>query len=253
MAEEPMVALAIIGLVVLAAVLQRITGIGFAMMMAPFLVVMVGPYGGVMLTNILSLLAPLLMIPVVWKDIEWKKLAWLAPASVAAMPICGWLAAISPEGPLYIVVASLVILGLSISMVLNRVNRQFDGPATRIFSGLGAGGGVVLAGVGGPAMTVYAVVSRWDVVKFAATIQPLWILLACGGFLTNLSFSGSEFPTFRWWFWVGSLVAILGGMHIGARIRSRVSEPMVRRAVIVLAFIGASLSLATGLRTTIGA
>ena len=74
MTAELPVALAIIGLVVLASALQRITGVGFAMMMAPFLVVMIGPHGGVMLSALLSVVAPLLVMPLVWRVQDfWKK------------------------------------------------------------------------------------------------------------------------------------------------------------------------------------
>ncbi|NLS08917.1 TSUP family transporter [Nesterenkonia sp. MY13] len=250
MGAELTVALAIIGLVVLAATLQRLTGIGFAMMMAPFLVVMIGPHGGVMLTNLLSFLAPALMIPVVWRDIEWRKVAVIGPAAVLVMPLFGWLAAISPQGPLYIVVASLVILGLSISLIVSRISAAVDGPIARVLTGVGAGGGVVLAGVGGPAMAIYSVVSRWDVRKFAATLQPLWVLMAVSGFLTKLTFSGNEIPAFPWWFWLGSLIAILVGMRIGTLVRTMISDSWARRIVIVLAFIGAGISLVMGIRET---
>lgn len=244
--------LAIMGLVVLAALLQRVTGIGFAMMLAPFLVVMIGPHGGVMLTNLLSVLAPVLMMPAVWKDIQWRRLAPIALTAVLVMPPAGWLANALPQGPLYIVVASLVLIGLSLSVILSRVNTHIDGPSTRVLTGVGAGGGVILAGVGGPAMTMYAVISQWDVRKFAATLQPLWVLMALGGFLTKLIFSGNEMPAFPVWFWVGAVIAILAGIQLGVWVHRRVSDALARKVVIFFAFVGALLSLLTGLRETIG-
>lgn len=246
MTAELPVALAIIGLVILAATLQRLTGLGFAMMLSPFLVVMIGPHGGVMLTAVLSIVAPALVIPVVWKDIEWRKLALIVPVALLVMPLFGWLADISPQGPLYIVVALLVILGLTISLVVSRINTTIDGSLTRTFTGLGVGGGVVLAGVGGPAITVYAVLSKWPIRGFAATLQPLWVLMSIGGFLTKLTFSGNEVPAFPWWFWVGSLVAILTGMAIASAIRPWISDTLARRVVIFLAFLGAGISLVMG-------
>lgn len=252
MSAAPSVALIILALVVLAAALQRLTGLGFAMMLAPFLVVMVGPHGGVMLTNVLSLLAPALMLPVVWKDIQWRRLAIIGPVAVVVMPLIGWLTAASPQGPLYIVVASLVMIGLTLSLVVSRISSAVDGPIVRLLTGVGAGGGVILAGVGGPAMTVYAVLSRWDVRSFAATLQPLWILLAVGGFSTKLAFSGNEIPHFSWWFWAGSIVAILVGMRVGTLVAGRISDNAARRIVISLAFLGAGLSLLTGIRQTVG-
>ena len=226
-----LVALAIIALVVLAAGLQRLTGIGFAMMLAPFLVVMIGPHGGVMLTNLLSIIAPTLMIPAVWKDIEWRKLAIIAPVAVLVMPFFGWLAATSPQGPLYMAVAVLVILGLSASLIVSRINTVIDSSTTRALTGVGVGAGVILAGVGGPAMTIYAVLSRWGIRSFAATMQPLWTLMAVTGFLTKLSFSGNEVPVFPWWFWVGCLAAILMGMWIATGVRIWVNDQLARRTV----------------------
>lgn len=252
MTAELPVALTIIGLVVLASGLQRLTGVGFAMMMAPFLVVMIGPHGGVMLTALLAIIAPALMIPQVWNEIEWRRLAIIAPVAILVMPFFGWLADTTPQGPLYIVVAILVILGLSASLIVSRINAVADGSTTQALTGLGVGGGVVLAGVGGPAITIFAVLSRWEIRSFAATMQPLWALMSIGGFLTKLTFSGNELPTLPWWFWLGSLVAILIGMRIATAVRLWVNDHLARRIVIVLAFLGAGLSLFTGVRETLG-
>lgn len=246
------VALTIVALVVLASTLQRLTGIGFAMMMAPFLVVMIGPHGGVMLTALLSIIAPSMMIPQVWKEIEWRRLAIIAPAAILVMPLFGWLADITPQGPLYIVVAVLVILGLSASLIVSRINAVLQSSTTQALTGLGVGAGVVLAGVGAPAITIYAVLSRWEIRSFAATMQPLWSLMAVGGFLTKLTFSGNELPTLQWWFWPASVVAILVGMRVAASARLWITDDSARRIVIVLAFLGAGLSLFTGVRETLG-
>jgi len=253
MGEESALLAVVFGLILVAAVLQRITGLGFAMMLAPFLVVILGPHTGVMLTNMLAFVAPLLMMPLVWRDIEWRRLLIIAPVALLVMPLFGWIAAVSPAGPLYIAVASLVLLGLALSLVVSRIHARADGPITRVLTGVGAGGGVILAGVGGPAMTVYAVVSRWNVKAFAATLQPFWVLLSVSGFLTKMVFSGDEIPVFPVWFWFGSLAVIVAGLALGTMIRRWVRDATVRRLVIFLAFVGALLSLVTGIRETIGA
>ena len=102
-------------------------------------------------------------------------------------------------------------------------------------------------------MTVYAVVSRWNVKAFAATLQPFWVLLSVSGFLTKMVFSGDEIPVFPVWFWFGSLAVIVAGLALGTMIRRWVRDATVRRLVIFLAFVGALLSLVTGIRETIGA
>lgn len=246
MAESPVLALTIVALVVIAALLQRVTGLGFAMMLAPFLTVMIGPHAGVMLTNALSLAAPIIMLPLVWKHVEWRKLALIIPAAVVTLPIGGWAAEAMPQGMLSVVIGAVVFIGLTASLIISKVAKPIDGPITRILTGVGAGGGAVMAGVGGPAMTVYGVLSRWDVVKFAATLQPLWMVLSSGSLITKSIFSGGEFPQFQWWFWAASLAAILLGLFLGARIQKRVPTGHIRLVVIILAYIGAGLTLWTG-------
>lgn len=44
----------------------------------------------------------------------------------------------------------------------------------QIGAGVAIGLGPVLGGVGGPAATVYAVLSRWPALSMVATLQPLW-------------------------------------------------------------------------------
>src|SRR5699024_11335314 len=97
----------------------------------------------------------------IWSQIEWHKVWWLSLPAVAVMPAAAWVSSISPPGPLYIVVALLVLASLVISVALVRVHTTVDGRAAQVITGIGSGLGTVLGGVGGPAVTVYAVLSRW--------------------------------------------------------------------------------------------
>lgn len=242
-----MTALAILVLVLLASVLQRITGMGAAMMMAPFLVVMLGPHGGVMLTNVLAGCISAVMLASVWRRIEWRRLTLLIPAAVLVMPLASWIAARSPGGPLYIIVSCLVLVGLTLAVFLSRLGRRADGPAVRILTGVGAGAGTVLAGVGGPAMAFYQVLSGWDPRAFAASVQPVWITLSICGLGSKLLFSREEFPTLPWWGWLACLPLTLGGLRIGRRVGRRLSTRTASRIVVGIAVIGALLSLVTGI------
>ncbi|WP_150462673.1 sulfite exporter TauE/SafE family protein [Nesterenkonia ebinurensis] len=239
-------------LLVVASILQRVTGMGFALLLAPFLAVMVGPHSGVILTNALSFLAPLLMIAAVWKDIDWRRLAVIVPAALLVMPPFGWVMANTPQGPLYIVVGSIVILALAVTLWLNRIDVHADGKGLLVATGVGTGGGVVLAGVGAPAMTSYAVLARWNITSFAASLQPLWALTALTAFGVNYFYSGESLPSFPWWFWPLCVPVILVGMWAGGGVRKLVSESLVRKLVIGLALFGGLLSLITGIRDVAG-
>src|SRR5699024_2088507 len=106
------VSLSLIGLVLVAAVIQRVAGLGLGMIFAPYAVVLIGAHEGIMLANFLGTLMPVLLLPRIWSQIEWHKVWWLSLPAVAVMPAAAWVSSISPPGPLYIVVALLVLASL---------------------------------------------------------------------------------------------------------------------------------------------
>ncbi|GAA3059659.1 MULTISPECIES: sulfite exporter TauE/SafE family protein [Actinomycetes] len=247
-------AVGVVAFVLLAATIQRIAGLGFGMILAPFLVVLIGAHEGVMLVNFLSIIAPVLVLPRIWDDIEWRKVLWLGIPAVLVMPAAAWVSVVSPAGPLYVVVAALVLFGLITSMLLSRISSAVDGDGrtAQILTGLGSGVGTVLGGVGGPAMTIYAVVSRWPVMRMVATLQPLWILISAFSFGIKWAFDDGQMPDMPWWAWAGCVVSIVLGIWVGEWIQRRVDDATVRKFVIALAILGSLLALGTGIRLLVG-
>ncbi|MGO1482147.1 MAG: TSUP family transporter, partial [Brachybacterium sp.] len=80
------VALTLIGLVLLAAVIQRVAGLGLGMLFAPYAVVLIGAHEGIMLANFLGTLMPILLLPRIWSQIQWRTVAWIGLPAVAVMP-----------------------------------------------------------------------------------------------------------------------------------------------------------------------
>lgn len=243
-------AIAVVAFVLLAATIQRVAGLGFGMILAPFMVVLIGAHEGIMLVNFLSIIAPALVLPRIWNHIEWRKVLWLGIPAILIMPLSAWVSVMSEAGPLYVVVAGLVLLGLLASVLLSRVDVAVDGASrtVQIITGLGSGAGTVLGGVGGPAVTIYAVLSRWPVVKMVATLQPMWIVMSACSFGTKWAFDDGQMPGMPWWAWAGSVVAIILGIYFGEWVQRRVDESTVRVLVVILAVLGSLLALGTGLR-----
>lgn len=248
------VGIGVIVLVLVCAMIQRVVGLGLGMIMAPFAVIMLGAHEGVMLVNFLGGVTPMMMLPRIWRDIEWRKVAWIGLAAVVIMPAAAWVSVISPAGPLYVVVAVLVLISVIVSMVLNRISAVVDGDSrtAQVITGIGAGAGTVLGGVGGPAVTVYAVLSRWPILKMVATLQPLWNLISSVSFFSKWAMDDGQMPDLGWWVWAASMVAIVAGLAVGEAIQHRVSEQAMRRFVIGLALLGSVLALITGVRQMIG-
>ncbi|MGP9745733.1 TSUP family transporter [Brachybacterium sp. AOP29-B2-41] len=245
-------ALTLLGLVLLAAVIQRVAGLGLGMLFAPYAVVLIGAHQGIMLANFLGTLMPLLLLPRIWPDIQWRTVAWIGLPAVAVMPGAAWLSSVSPPGPLHIVTASLVLLSLLISVALVRVNTTVEGRTAQVVTGIGSGLGTVLGGVGGPAVTVYAVLSRWPVLPMVATLQPLWILISSVSVASKLAWDDGQVPDLPWWMWTAMVAIVIASIFLGEAVQKRLAEKTIQRFVMVLGFVGALLALGTGVRLLVG-
>ena len=239
--------IAILLLSFVATALQRITGLGFAMLTAPFAVVALGTHEGIMLITALAVIASLFMLPGMWRDIHWSRVAWIGiPATLSIVP-AAWLGARIDGAIIYLLVGVLVIIGLSAALFMQGTSEPVTNRGAQLLTGIGAGAGSVLAGIGGPAMTIFGVVSRWPVASFAASLQPMWVMIASATLAGRSWFMGSTIPELSWWMWVLAVVGIAVGMWAGQRALGKVKDRVVFGIVIVLAMIGAVLSVVTGI------
>lgn len=238
--------------VLLGAFAQRVTGMGFALMVAPALVVILGPFDGVLVVNLCGALSSLLIIPRVWRYIEWRTLAWLAiPALIAIVP--GSLVAATLGGPeLQLGVGILVVVALTVSLLVTRAEHTLPRRPTALVAGLASGFMNTAAGVGGPAISVYAVLTRWQQAAFAATLQPYFLLVATASLLAKLFFSGGAMPELDAASWLIIAVSLLAGLGLGELLHSRISHRAARLAVIVIAYLGGAVAIADALLELLG-
>jgi uncharacterized membrane protein YfcA len=212
--------------VVAGALTQRVTGIGFALVCAPLLVLIAGPFNGVVLSNLLGLTVSAIVFITHWRDTEWKKVARNVPA---------------PQ--LMVIIGLLVIVALG-AVLLSERARVLCGPGGAAVAGASSGFMNVTAGVGGPAIVLYAVSTAWEHRKFVATFQFYSIftngasLVAKGGLphVTLLELALS----------FGALaVGLLGGEVVSRHI----DHNLARRLAIGLALTGAVFTVVKGLLT----
>ncbi|MEP6650701.1 MAG: sulfite exporter TauE/SafE family protein [Lapillicoccus sp.] len=156
--------------VVAGALTQRVTGIGFALVSAPLLVLIAGPFEGVVLSNLLGLTVSVVVFVAHWRHTEWKKGLLLAVPALIAIPLGAYVARNVPPAPLMVIIGLLVILALG-AVLLSERARVLRGPGGATVAGATSGFMNVTAGVGGPAIVLYAVSTGWEHRKFVATFQ----------------------------------------------------------------------------------
>lgn len=237
----------ILGLIIVGAAAQRMAGLGFALLVAPFMTLLLGAHSGVLLVNVLGVISSVLILPRVWRSIDWGMFRWLGAFAVVGAVLGAWLAQMFSPAVMAVGVGAIVIIALGASLSLRSSRFTTEQRAPRAAAGFLSGLTNALAGVGGPAVSAYAVLTRWPQVTFAATLQPYFILTGATSAGAKLLMDPAGLPPTEWWYWPLILGAVLGGIAAGEWLLKLVTPTQVRRVVIILAFAGAAASLIRGL------
>ncbi|MCD2441192.1 sulfite exporter TauE/SafE family protein [Agromyces sp. SYSU K20354] len=233
--------------VLIGATAQRITGMGFALIAAPALVILLGPFDGVVIVNLCAVLSSLLILPRVWRDIEWRRFSWLTVPALVGTVAGALLATHVPAPLLQVGVGVLVIVALTVTLVVTRTSHVASGPAPALIAGAASGVMNAAAGVGGPALSVYAVGTRWSQVGFAATAQPYFVVIGLASLIGKLGATGWAVPALDVGTWPVVIGALVVGLALGEFLNPRISHRAARLSVIAIAYVGGAAALADGL------
>ncbi|MCQ2001599.1 TSUP family transporter [Arthrobacter zhaoxinii] len=226
---------------------QRVAGIGFGLLLAPFLIVALGPHQGVAVTNVCGALAAGLVIRHVWRRIDWSMYVSLAVPAALGVLLGTYAASVLPVGPLEIGVGVFMLAALTSSLVLNRTERVLRGSIPKTAAGLLAGISNSMAGAGVPAVSAYAVLARWPQASFMATMQPFLATLSLTTLTVRAVIDPGAWPQLAWWIWVVLCVLTAAGLSAGSLLAPHVPEATARRIVVALAYLGAASALVKGI------
>jgi uncharacterized membrane protein YfcA len=227
--------------VLVGALAQRSTGMGFALLSAPFLMLVLGPFEGILVANVCGAVSSAINLVALRADVDRSRAAVLVPMGVVGVVPGAIAVLLIPEAPLMVAVSAVVIAGLALTLLL----RGRTLPQSRA---LGAAGGLasgfmnVPAGVGGPGVVIYAAATGWAHRGFAATAQLQFLVLG----IVSLAAKGA-LPSLDPFSWVALLAALLVGTIAGSRLAPRLPPERAMRIVLVLAVAGSLLALGRGL------
>lgn len=227
---------------------NRIAGLGFALIVAPALILLLGPFEGVFLVNICGTISAALVVTRVWRHIDWRKFAMLTvPSLVTIVP--GIWVSVRYAGPgLQIGIGAFLIVALTVSLIVRRSYRRVNPKPSAVISGATAGFTAATAGVGGPPVSVHAVITRWDQRSFAATLQPYFVVTGIATVAGKIIASPGGLPSYEWWLWAVLVVSMVAGLGLGELLSRWVSASAARVTVIALAYLGAALAVVEGVR-----
>ena len=226
--------------VLLGALTQRATGLGFALVSAPFLVLLMGPAAGVTLSNVLSASLCALVLVRTGRRTLWREVVVLAAPALLAIPLGVLVVRTLPDGPLLIAVGALAV-GAVVVVALGRRRQLLPGRRSAVLAGALAGFMNVTAGVGGPMVTAYAVSRSWPLPVFIPTAQATLLVV-------NLaSLAGKGLPALGPAAWTVSGVALVAGLVAGELVTRRLDAARGLQLVIAVALAGGIATVVRGL------
>lgn len=228
------------GIVLLGSSVQWLTGMGFALVAVPALVLLLGPAQGVVLANCAAGAISVVGLAGGWRRVRLGAMVPLCVAAACTVPAGTWLTRQLPEPALLLVMGGLVTVAVLLVMRGARV------PALRGTKGAvaaGAAGGFMnsAAGVGGPPISLYALNAGWTVREFVPNAQFYGVVVNAFSVAANgvPELSGAR------WGWVAA--AMVMGAVIGRALAERIPERRARLLVLSLALAGGVTAVVKGL------
>lgn len=223
-----------------AAIIQRITGLGFVLALIGPVVLLHGAGEGTRIAVLLALVASTAAIPFVWRQIDWRRVAWLAIPGMALAPVGAWIVTLLDDGWLMILVAAMAFFALTAGKIRG-LSHLFVGKKGALFAGGTAGFMHVTSGLSGPALAAYAVGDKWEQRSFSSSVQAIFVVLSAISVLLR------GLPTSPAGDVVVAMVVTAIGIAIGTVLARYVPAHIARTAMLVVAWAGAVVVLVRGI------
>ncbi|TPW27662.1 sulfite exporter TauE/SafE family protein [Martelella alba] len=233
--------------VFIGAILQRVSGIGFAMVVAPFTIIAIGPAQGVVLVQMCGVASAIIVLTQVVRDVNWKIYLVLLPASAVGIILGTVFVSRFPGAEAEIISALVMLLMLAASVTAGYLKEYPRNAGTLTAAGGLAGAMTVLAGVGGVALTSLKEATRWDQRSFVATLQPYLITLSTGTVIARLAAAPDAWPALSATVWGGIVAVMVVGMLFGAQLSRWMKARHAAQLTLALSLIGALAALADGI------
>ena len=231
-----MLTAAVLLAVLVGALAQSVSGIGFVLVCGPLLVAALGPQDGVRLAVLLSLLLNLALLLRLWRLVEVRRtLQLLVPAAVAT-PMFALAVRDLPTRPAAALAGAVVVGGVALLASGARWHAATGATGAAAAGLLGAAGNVV-AGVSGPVVALWAANAQWRADVARASLQAFFLGLNC------VALPSLGLPEVG----VGLLLACLAGLAVGSLLGiplgHRVGDEAARRLTLLLAAAGGAAVL----------
>lgn len=217
--------------VLLGAVAQSVSGIGLVLVCGPLLVAALGPDDGVRLAVVLSLIVNAGVLVGTWHRADVRTAVLLLLPAALATPLWARLLRTAPERLAAALAGASAVVGAA-ALAAGVRWRRAGGRAGAVGAGVVSAAMNVAAGIGGPAIALYAANAGWPAVAMRSTAQVYFLGL------NVVAFAALGPPDVGVGLLLGCLTALGVGLWLGGAVARRVSEQVARRVTLSLAAAG---------------
>ncbi|WP_200886695.1 sulfite exporter TauE/SafE family protein [Phaeacidiphilus oryzae] len=227
-------------IVFVGAAVQRMSGIGFALVAGPGLIALQGPLQGVLLANCASCGISALGLATEWRGLRPRVMVPLVAAAACLVPVGAWAAGALPRPVLLVGIGATVVAAVAV-IARGVRSAALSGRSGAVIAGAASGFMNAAAGVGGPAVSLYALNEGWSVREFVPNA------LFYGVLVNALSVALKGPPRLPGAAWALIACALLAGLPAGRFLAARVPDRRARGLVLLLACAGGLVTLGRGL------
>ncbi|MBD8660854.1 TSUP family transporter [Frigoribacterium sp. CFBP 8754] len=257
---------AVLLVVAVGAACQVASGLGFALVCSPLLVLVLGHGPGVRVVLVMSIVLNLVVLARSWQHVRLgDALRLLVPAALFVVPTA--LLAQSVRTPLLSLLAGSVVVVATALVIARRELRWLDGTRGAVAAGAASGVFNTLAAASGPPVAIFAAQRRWEPRVMSATLQafslPLNLVTLAvlvlvgdgagdggGGSAASATAvaagavapAGLPLAPLAW-----AVAGLLAGAAAGVALGHRVPAPVVRAVALGVALLGGATLVTTGL------
>jgi uncharacterized membrane protein YfcA len=223
--------------VLFGSIVQAITGFGFGLVSAPFLVAAYGAPEGVQISLVVSAVLNVLLLSTTWRRADRPAVVrLLIPAVVATIGV-GLLVRGQQNDGLTVLAGALCLAGVLV-VARGRTFARLGGRTGAAVTGALSGAMGVMTGIGGPPVVLFGATAGWVPEVARPTLQ----LFFLGSGLVAIATLG--LPPDLPWLTMGAMAA---GTAIGHPLTRRLHADHVRVAVLLVAGGGSLLAIVRGL------
>jgi len=246
---SPAVLAALLAAVLVGAVLQRLSGTGMGLVLAPTLTLLLGPTTGVLVANATTFVSASLMLLAMRRDVEWPRVGLVCAFAVPGAVVGALLVRATPPAWLQVVVGAVVLAAIVVTAAAGALGRmpRVEGRWVTPLAGFVGAVFNTTAGVSAPGMVVHSRLVGWQQRAFAASMQPVFATMGLLSVVTKSLLSAPHQALPPWWLLPLVVATVVVGIRVGGRLVERVGSHRARTVALALAGLGGASALVRGL------